>query len=107
MSHPPLPRTRHLALADSPDPAVLDRIAAIGGVESVRLRDDRRKIALTYDLQRATLADLEPLLIAAGLALSRRPHHRWSRAWAAFQDDNIRSNARLRHQCCCTPPDGS
>ncbi|SEH35384.1 hypothetical protein [Magnetospirillum fulvum] len=105
MSHAPLLRTRILALDAEADPATLARIALIPGVTEVRPQDCGHRIALCYDLQRATLTELEPHLTAAGLVLSRRRLHRLSRGWAAFQDDNIRSNARLRHQCCCTPPD--
>lgn len=107
MTHAPLPRTRILVLSAAADPATLARIASVPGVIEARPQDGGQRIALRYDLQRATLAELEPRLTAAGLALSCRRVHRWGRAWAAFQDDNIRSNARLRHQCCCTPPEGS
>jgi len=106
MTHAPLLRTRILALGAEADPATLARIAGIPGIAEARPQENGHRIALCYDLQRATLGELEPRLIAAGLALSGRRFHRLSRAWAAFQDDNIRSNARLRHQCCCTPPEG-
>lgn len=105
MSHAPLPRRLILALDSAADPATLARVAAIAGIAEISPNDDGRRVTLSYDLNRATLGELEPLLTAAGLVLSRRRLHRWRRGWAAFQDDNIRSNARLRHQCCCTPPD--
>jgi len=105
MAHDPLLRTRILALGAAADSTILARIAAIPGVAAAQSDGDGRRLTLSYDIQRATLGELEPLLRAAGLVLSRRRLHRWSRAWAAFQDDNIRSNARLRHQCCCTPPE--
>ncbi|CCG40779.1 hypothetical protein [Magnetospirillum molischianum] len=103
--HTPLPRTQRLTLTAPASPAILERVAAIRGIGTVQPLGDGRQVALSYDLQIATLAELEPQMIAAGLALSDRALHRWSRAWAAFQDDNIRSHSRLRHQCCCTPPD--
>lgn len=105
MAHDPLPRTRRLALDSAADPATLERVSAIPGVTSVRSDATGRRLSLSYDIQRATLGELDPHLIAAGLALSRCLLHRLGRAWAAFQDDNTRSNARLRHQCCCTPPE--
>jgi len=105
MSHAPQLRRLRLALDSAADPATLDRVAAIAGIVGIRPDGDGRAVTLSYDPDRATLGELEPLLSAAGLVLSPRRLDRWRRAWTAFQDDNIRANTRLRHQCCCTPPD--
>ncbi|OAN48132.1 hypothetical protein A6A04_05085 [Paramagnetospirillum marisnigri] len=102
----PLLRHRTLRLAR---PAEAERLAALLGEGIVALEpvSDGRRLRLTYDLDRVTLAQVVQRLEAAGLAPRSGLLARWWLAWAGFQDDNRRDQSRIEHQCCNRPPGGS
>ena len=102
----PLIRTRTIALARPANQAVVAQLAASDGIAAIRTVADGRRLEISYDLHRMTLADLEARLRAGGFPLSNGLFARWARAWAAFKDENRRDSAEVVHQCCSVPPEG-
>lgn len=96
--------TRTLTLAEPADEALLARLAATEGVIAVAPSSNRKRLEITYDVRSTVMGALEHVAATLGLKLSQGIFARLGRAWAAFQDDNLRSQAKLVHNCCSVPP---
>lgn len=95
--------TRILSLAAPAGQDALKRLAEAEGVLSIQTTDGRH-LRITYDVSRTGLAVLERSAESLGLTPSGSLLARVARAWGAFQDDNLRSQAHLVHHCCNAPP---
>ncbi|MCR6628920.1 MAG: hypothetical protein NVV74_02035 [Magnetospirillum sp.] len=96
--------TRTLALALPADDVQISRLAATEGVLAVLPSPDGRRLKVTYDVRGMVMDALEKVVVSLGLKPSGGMVARLSRAWAGFQDDNLRSQAKLVHNCCNVPP---
>lgn len=95
---------RIMSLAAPADDAGVARLAQGQGVLSVEVVKNGKALRLTYDLQHTELAALAHLAEASGLKLSAGSFAWLARAWSEFQDGNLRSQIKVVHQCCSTPP---
>lgn len=96
--------TRTLKLAEPAGAEPLAWLAAMPGVVSVVPSADGTRLAVTYDVRRTVMDALVLAAASVGLRLSSALPARLARAWAGFQDDNLRSQAKLEHHCCSAPP---
>ena len=103
MEHATIPLTTVIALAAAVDAGALAALAE--APFTLRLLPGGRRLAVRYDLQRVDRAGVEAVLAAAGLALADGPWIRLRRRWAAFRENNLRSQAGIVHRCCSDPPD--
>lgn len=101
-----LNRAVTLPLAQPADAKGLEALVFPDGLTAAHLDATGRKISLSYDLERITLARLEPWLASVALPLSGSLFARWHRQWMAFKDDNRLDQASIVHQCCNLPPKG-
>lgn len=96
--------TRTLVLSVAAPPAQVAALAVAEGVLGVEASSDGKRLSITYDLRHTVLDALAKVAAGQGLLLSQGLCARMGRAWASFQDDNLRSQAKLEHHCCSTPP---
>lgn len=96
--------TRTLRLAEPAEDALLARLAATEGVIAVTPSSNRMRLEVIYDVRSTVMGALEHVAVTLGFKLSQGIFARLGRAWAAFQDENLRSQAKLVHNCCSTPP---
>ncbi|HTH17367.1 MAG TPA: hypothetical protein VL974_11990 [Magnetospirillum sp.] len=96
--------TRPLALAEPGDGAAIARLGQAEGVLGVSASPDRKRLLVTYDVRHMVMAALEKVAAQAGLMPSIGLFARLARAWAGFQDDNLRAQAKVEHHCCSAPP---
>lgn len=96
--------TRGIALAKAAEAAALTRAGAIPGVVAVHATVGARRLDVTYDLEGLDIGRLTEALAAVGLVPATGWLARVRRRWAAFQDGNLRDQAKIVHQCCNVPP---
>lgn len=98
--------TRALRLSEAADPAQTARLAAVQGIIAVVPSPDGKRLTVTYDVRGMVMGALVKVAASLGLKPSAGLIDRAGRAWAGFQDDNLRSQAKLEHHCCNAPPKG-
>lgn len=96
--------TRSLALAQPAAPELIARLGKIAGVITVTPSAGRRRLAVTYDVRGMVMDALVRAAASLGLEPATGLVARLGRAWAGFQDDNLRSQAKLEPHCCSAPP---
>lgn len=92
--------TRTLVLAEPAGDSQIARLAMTEGVIKVIPSPNRGRLEITYDVRGTVMEALEKVVVTLGLKPSKRLFARMGRAWAAFQDDNLRTQAKLEHHCC-------
>lgn len=95
--------SRTLVLAEPAEDGAIARLVELEGILGVAPSPDRKRLALTYDVRVTVMAALENVAVTLGLKLSRGLLARFGRTWAAFQDENLRAQAKLEHHCCNRP----
>lgn len=92
--------TRTLMLTEPANDLQIARLSELEGVIQVASSPDHRRLEVTYDVRGTVMEALEKVAPTLGLTLSRALVARLSRKWSAFQDDNLRTQAKLEHRCC-------
>lgn len=92
--------TRTLVLAEPANDQQIARLAELEGVIQVTPSTDHKRLEVTYDVRGTVMDALEKVALTLGLTLSRALITRLGRKWFAFQDDNLRAQAKLEHRCC-------
>lgn len=92
--------TRTMGLAEPADEAQIARLAELEGVVEVTASPNRTRLELTYDVRGTVMAALERGAIALGIKPSTGLFARLRRKWVAFQDENLRAQAKVEHHCC-------
>jgi hypothetical protein len=107
MTADPLHVTRPLALSAPATDIAVARLAGGQGVLSVSSSRNGARLIVTYDVRQTGMAALARLAVTVGLAPSNRLWARLARGWAAFQDENLRNQAKIVRRCCggFTPPE--
>ena len=95
--------TRTLVLAEPAEDGRIARLAEVEGVIAVTPSANRKRLRVTYDVRAMVMEALQKEAATLGFKLSSGLFARLGRACASFQDDNLRSQAKLVHQCCSTP----
>lgn len=100
--------TRRLKVGglDTPPDGAGDWLRALDGVVEAAIEAERGVVTVSYDLRRATLAQVVERLEAVGLPPAGGMLDRLRRGWAAFTEENIRSNLAHQGHCCSKPPAG-
>jgi len=92
--------TRTLVLAEPANDLQIARLSELEGVIQVTPSPDHKRLDVTYDVRGTVMEALEKVVFSLGLKLSLGLVARLGRKWFAFQDENMRTQAKLEHHCC-------
>lgn len=104
MTTDPLIVTHSLPLRGA-DPEKLAAALAVGpGIHEVRAEEDGLHIAITYDIRRASLDDVERALVEAGATEPAGLIEKIRLAWTRFTEENTRVSVTTPYRECCNKP---
>ncbi len=110
-THDTHPVTRTLKVTEMVCPEcnaiIADALKALDGVQAVNPDWRKNVVAVTYDLHKVRVQEVEKLLAEIGYPPDPDFLHRKKRDWLHFTEQNEADNLKHVGHCCSKPPVGA